>query len=143
MKFSAVPLFRAVFPVLLIVAGGCSIFPTPDNTETLYYDLDIPERCNTDLQIEVSPFTTMTSERYRMATRGEDNVIHGREFHKWVQTPGPLVTKYLRLAYRDNRIPERFPMNRLPPSRRISTISPERFLYSRRTREWRSSGSVM
>ena len=47
MKFSAVPLFRAVFPVLLIVAGGCSIFPTPDNTETLYYDLDIPERCNT------------------------------------------------------------------------------------------------
>ena len=102
MKFSAVPLFRAVFPVLLIVAGGCSIFPTPDNTETLYYDLDIPERCNTDLQIEVSPFTTMTSERYRMATRGEDNVIHGREFHKWVQTPGPLVTKYLRLAYRDN-----------------------------------------
>ena len=100
MKFSAVPLFRAVFPVLLIVAGGCSIFPTPDNTETLYYDLDIPERCNTDLQIEVSPFTTMTSERYRMATRGEDNVIHGREFHKWVQTPGPLVTKYQSLRCR-------------------------------------------
>ena len=55
----------------------------------------------TDFRIEVSPFSSMTNERFRMAARGDNNVIHGLEFHKWAQTPGPLLTKYLRLAFRD------------------------------------------
>ena len=101
MKDSAIQLLRILFPAVLVMAAGCSIFPTPDNTETFYYDLGIPERAATDFRIEVSPFSSMTNERFRMAARGDNNVIHGLEFHKWAQTPGPLLTKYLRLAYRD------------------------------------------
>ena len=101
MKDSTLRFFCAVLPAVLLAAAGCSIFPTPDTTETFYYDLGIPDRCDTDFRIEVLPFSSMTNERFRMAARGKDNVIHGQEFHKWAQTPGPLVTKYLRLAYRD------------------------------------------
>ena len=101
MKDSAIQLLRIILPAVLVMAAGCSIFPTPDNTETFYYDLGIPERAATDFRIEVSPFSSMTNERFRMAARGDNNVIHGLEFHKWAQTPGPLLTKYLRLAYRD------------------------------------------
>lgn len=101
MKHSAARLFRILLPAALAAAGGCSIFPTPDNTETLYYDLGIPEPCASEFRIEVAPFSSMTNERFRMAARGRDNIIHGLEFHKWTQTPGPLLTKYLRLAYRD------------------------------------------
>ena len=84
----------------LFGAGGCSIFPTPANTETRYYDLDIPPRSDTNIQIEVSTFSTSAAERYRMSVRENGNLISGRDFHKWAQTPGPLVTKYLRLAFR-------------------------------------------
>ena len=101
MKDSTLRFFCAVLPAVLLAAAGCSIFPTPDNTETFYYDLGIPERVSTDFRIEVSPFSSMTNERFRMAARGDNNVIHGLEFHKWAQTPGPLLTKYLRLAFRD------------------------------------------
>ena len=101
MRHTATQLFRLLLPAALAAAGGCSIFPTTDNTETSYYDLNIPERCATGCRIEVAPFSSMTNERFRMASRGEGNIIHGREFHKWVQTPGPLISKYLRLAYRD------------------------------------------
>ena len=101
MKHSAARLFRMLLPAALAAAGGCSIFPTPDNTETLYYDLGIPEPCASEFRIEVAPFSSMTNERFRMAARGRDNIIHGLEFHKWTQTPGPLLTKYLRLAFRD------------------------------------------
>lgn len=86
----------------LFLMPGCSIFPTPAHTQTAYYDLAIPERAAAGHMIEVAQFSTMTAERYRMAERGADNRISGREFHKWVQTPGPLITKYLRLAFRND-----------------------------------------
>lgn len=105
MKKSTARIFCPILPAVLVMAAGCSIFPTPDNTETFYYDLGIPERAGTGFRIEVSPFSSMTNERFRMAARGENNVIHGLEFHKWAQTPGPLLTKYLRLAYRDTAEP--------------------------------------
>jgi len=86
----------------LVFCAACSIFPDPEQTETSYYDLDIPARIVMEKPVEVVPFSTITGERFRMAYREEGNIVRGNEFHKWVQTPGAMVTKYLRLTFRDD-----------------------------------------
>ena len=80
---------------------GCALLSEPVQTETRYFDLKCPEQI-ASVPIDVREFTTMSGERFRMSVRKNETVILGSEFHKWVQTPGSLVTKYLRLAYREN-----------------------------------------
>lgn len=80
---------------------GCALLSEPVQTETRYFDLKCPEQIAA-VPIDVREFTTMSGERFRMSIRKNETVVHGNEFHKWIQTPGSLVTKYLRLAYRQN-----------------------------------------
>ncbi len=85
----------------LVFCAACSIFPEPQQTETFYYDLTVPDRIALPKPVEILPFASITGERFRMACREKGNIIRANEFHKWVQTPGTLMTKYLRLAFRN------------------------------------------
>ena len=95
-----------LFPLICVGAGlvfctACSIFPEPEQAETFYYDLTVPDRIAMPNPVEIIPFTSFTGERFRMSCREKDNIIRSNDFHKWVQTPGSLLTKYLRLAFRN------------------------------------------
>lgn len=97
MKF--IPLF--LIGTGLLFCAACSIFPEPKQTETLYYDLTVPDRIALPGPVEILPFASVTGERFRMACREKNNIIHANDFHKWVQPPGSLLTKYLKLAFRN------------------------------------------
>ncbi|OQA85861.1 MAG: hypothetical protein BWY31_01628 [Lentisphaerae bacterium ADurb.Bin242] len=85
----------------LVFCAACSIFPEPEQTETFYYDLTVPKQIALPKPVEIIPFSSVTGERFRMACREKENIVRANEFHKWVQTPGSMLTKYLRLAFRN------------------------------------------
>lgn len=85
----------------LILLAGCSIFPAANNQKTHYYDLTQPPRITLHQPLEVLPFVTTSGDRFRMAARIGKSEIAGDDFHKWILPPGSLLTKYLRLAFRD------------------------------------------
>lgn len=93
------PLF--VIGTGLVFCAACSIFPEPKQTETTYYDLTVPDRIALPEPVEILPFASVTGERFRMACREKDNIVLANDFHKWVQPPGSLLTKYLKLAFRN------------------------------------------
>lgn len=89
-----------LLPGCLLLAS-CSIFPTPEVTVSNYYDLSIPEKISTPGKtVIVTPFASNSGERYKMALR-VGNSIRSTESCKWIMPPGSLMTKYLRLAFRN------------------------------------------
>ena len=89
-----------VFPGVLCLLSGCSIFPSPEVTVAQYYDLSIPEKLSTyGKNVEVLPFSSNSGDRYKMVLRNQ-NRIESTENCKWILPPGSLMTKYLRLAFR-------------------------------------------
>ena len=90
-----------LLPAVCMLFCGCALLSDPEQTETRYFDLKCPEQI-VSMPIDVREFTSMSGERFRMFVRKNETSIHSSEFHKWIQTPGSLVTKYLRLAYREN-----------------------------------------
>lgn len=79
---------------------ACTLLPEPVQTQTQYFDLKLPQKI-APISIEVEPFATSSGERFRMSKRVDGTRIKSSDFHKWIQTPGSLLTKYLRLAFRN------------------------------------------
>jgi len=88
---------------------GCSILPEPRQSRIDYFDLRYPGLIQTR-PIDVEQFVTSTGERQRMLRRKEHIYMESSDFHKWMQPAGPLLTRYLRLAFRNPH--QKPPVNR-------------------------------
>ena len=88
---------------VLLVSGACcacSLLSSPEQSSIAYYDLRQPEKI-ASVPLNVDQFVSFSGERQRMAKRDHLTRINGSDFHKWVQSPGGLLTRYLRLAFRN------------------------------------------
>lgn len=86
--------------VLALGFCGCSLFPEPRQSAIEYYDLKPPAAVRS-VPLDVEQFATFTGERQRMMTRKNEIMVKGSDFHKWNQSPGAMLTRYLRLAFRN------------------------------------------
>ena len=91
------PLFAGCCAALFC---GCSLLSENAQSPIEYYDLQVPNKLSS-VPIDVEPFGSFSGERLRMAQRRDGTRIYGSDFHKWSQAPGSLLTRYLRLAYRN------------------------------------------
>ena len=84
-----------------LLLSGCSLFSPPDQTAIEYYDLNRPERLSS-VPIRVEQLVSFSGERQRMIQRRDNGIsIRSSDFHKWVQSPGGMLTRYLRLTFRN------------------------------------------
>ena len=79
---------------------GCSLISEPRQSTIEYYDLKPPEAIRS-VPVEVEQFATFSGERQRMMTRENGITVRGSDFYKWNQSPGAMLTRYLRLAFRN------------------------------------------
>ena len=86
--------------VLALGICGCSLFPEPRQSAIEYYDLKPPAAVRS-VPLDVEQFATFSGERQRMMTRKNEITVRGSDFHKWNQSPGAMLTRYLRLAFRN------------------------------------------
>ena len=102
MKLSSVlkPLFAGCCTALFC---GCSLLTGNSQSPIEYYDLLLPDKLSA-VPINVEPFASFAGERLRMVRRRDATRIYGSDFHKWAQAPGALLTRYLRLAYRNEPV---------------------------------------
>ena len=98
---------RVLFPVfrLAVLAGtmticGCSLFSPPEQAAIEYYDLIRPAKI-ASVPIDVDQFVNFSGERQRMVRRKTETVVRCSDFHKWIQAPGSMLTRYLRIAFRN------------------------------------------
>ena len=89
-------LFPAVFALGFC---GCSLFPEPRQSAIEYYDLKPPAEISA-VPLDVEQFANFSSERQRMISRENEISVRSSDFHKWVQSPGAMLTRFLRLAFR-------------------------------------------
>ncbi|MBO5725390.1 MAG: hypothetical protein J6S58_11235 [Lentisphaeria bacterium] len=88
--------------VSLAVTGcSCTFFVPEKQLSTGAYDLEVPERIPMQIKVNVSNFSSIANERFRMSFRQNAVLFRSRDLKRWTQTPGLLLTKYLRLAFRD------------------------------------------
>ena len=88
---------------------GCSILPEPRQSRIDYFDLKYPDLIQSR-PVDVEQFVTSTGERQRMLRRKQGISMDSSNFHKWMQPAGPLLTRYLRLAFRNPN--QKQPVNR-------------------------------
>ena len=91
--------FKLVPAVLVLGVCGCSLLPEPRQSAIEYYDLKPPAAIRS-VPLDVEQFATFTGERQRMMTRENETTVKGSDFYKWNQSPGAMLTRYLRLAFR-------------------------------------------
>ena len=84
----------------VLCSSGCSILPEPRQSSIDYFDLRPPKQIQS-LPVDVDQFVTSSGERQRMLRRSQDIYMESSDFHKWVQPAGMLLTRYLRLAFRN------------------------------------------
>lgn len=92
--------FKLVPAVLALGFCGCSLFPEPRQSAIEYYDLKPPAAVRS-VPLDVEQFASFTGERQRMMTRKNEIMVQGSDFYKWNQSPGAMLTRYLRLAFRN------------------------------------------
>lgn len=91
----------AALSALVLLTGGCTLFTPEAPSDAGYYDLEQPQRIPLKVPIEVATISSLANERFRMSFR--ENAVHtsSSDRNRWTQTPGILLTKYLRLAFRN------------------------------------------
>ena len=90
----------AVFGGMMALCG-CSLFSQPEQSSIKYFDLIRPEKIAT-VPIDVDQFVNFSGERQRMIRRETETVVRCSDFHKWIQSPGSMLTRYLRIAFRND-----------------------------------------
>ena len=100
MKLSSIlkPLFAGSCAALFC---GCSLLSGNTQSPIEYYALQEPEKLAA-VPIDVEPFGCFSGDRLRMVQRRDGTRIHGSDFHKWAQPPGAQMTRYLRMAFRND-----------------------------------------
>ena len=91
---------KVLASVLGIGVLSACLFSQPEQSDIVYYDLMQPKKI-ASVPLDVAQLVSFSGERQRMARRDHGTRINGSDFHKWVQTPGSLLTRYLQLAFRN------------------------------------------
>lgn len=87
--------------VLVLLCSSCTFFTPENQSETGYYDLAHPEKIMLSVPVRVQNFTSSANERFRMSYRKDEVTLYSSDQSRWAQTPGNMLTKYLRLAFRN------------------------------------------
>ena len=96
-------LIRSILSAALLCVCGCActLFSPEEPSGTSYFDLEQPERIPLPVPVEVAPFSSASNERFRMSFRENAVLFRSSDRNRWAQTPGMLLTKYLRLTFRN------------------------------------------
>ena len=97
---SSTRFFKLIPAALALGVCGCSILPEPRQSSIEYYDLKPPAAIRS-VPMDVEQFATFSGERQRMMSRVNETTVRANDFHKWNQAPGAMLTRYLRLAFRN------------------------------------------
>ena len=85
----------------LSLLGACSLLPSEPYREVRSYDLGVPPSAEPAAALSVEPFSADSACKFKMLYRAEGNEMLIDEYNRWTQPPGQMLTKYLRLAFRD------------------------------------------
>ena len=85
---------------LCLCVCACSFFAPEEQSGAWYYDLEQPERLPLQTPVDVAIFSSAANERFRMAIRENKVMFRSSDKNRWSQTPGMLLTRYLRIAFR-------------------------------------------
>jgi len=90
----------AVVSGVMVMSCGCSLLSPSTQSSIEYYDLVRPEKIDS-APVNVEQFASFSGERHRMIRRKDKTFIRGSDFNKWLQSPGSMLTRYLRIAFRN------------------------------------------
>ena len=82
-------------------AASCSILPSGQYREVRSFDIGVPASADFPASLSIEPFGSDSACKFKMLYRSGGNEMLVDEYDRWTQTPGQMVTKYLRLAFRD------------------------------------------
>ncbi len=92
-------LLLSVTVCLLSIFTGC-FMPNSNYVPVKYYDLKLPDNiAPNDISFEVLPFrNSCCPTKQRMIVRSNIQIFID-DYNKWIQSPGVLIQKYLKLAF--------------------------------------------
>ncbi len=83
--------------LVLIAASGCSIFPEAEYHEIQTFDLILPSHTVADgVNLSIGNFSTNCPAKFKMLYRKGGSRIFVDEYNKWSQTPGQMISNYLK-----------------------------------------------
>ena len=89
----------AAFSALGALCASCSFLPSEPYREVRSFDLAIPQAAGMPLRVQ--PFSADSACKFKLLYRAGGNEMLIDEYNKWTQPPAQLLTKHLRLAFRD------------------------------------------
>ncbi len=91
-------IFLVVFCFTFILSG-CFV-PNSEYTPVVYYDLKLPnEIALKNIDFKILPFrNSCCPTKQRMVVR-DDIQVFIDDYNKWIQSPGVLIQKYLKLTF--------------------------------------------
>ena len=85
--------------LLVVLMSGCSIFAPTHKVST--FDLGIPKSiAPTGIRLYIMPLMNNTETEYQMLYRMGEYQVEKDPYNRWLNTPGALVTSYLRNAFK-------------------------------------------
>lgn len=90
----------SISAAVLGCSAACSLLPQAPYHESYVFDLGIPPKADMPFNVDIQQFSSECATKFKMLYRLENNQIQIDEYNRWTQTPGPMLTKYLRLAFR-------------------------------------------
>lgn len=101
MKYGLILFF--VSGLLVLGQTGC-LFWGKSFQPTSHYDLD-PAKTSLEsagFRVEFSEFTTTEPIRFKMVYRDRQCRLLVDSYNKWIQPPGAMLSRYLRVVFRDH-----------------------------------------
>ncbi|NOY75027.1 MAG: hypothetical protein GXP32_04460 [Kiritimatiellaeota bacterium] len=84
---------------LLFFVAGCGVLSTETYKETNIYDLGIPKNINKPrIPVSIGRFRMLGPYKSRMVLRHSGNRLDFNDYKKWSQSPGLMLSRYLKLA---------------------------------------------
>lgn len=84
------------------LCGACSFLPSGEYREARSFDIGVPAPLASAPAVSIQPFGSDSACKYKMLYRSGGNEVFVDEYNKWTQPPGQMLTKYLRLAFRND-----------------------------------------
>ncbi len=89
----------SAFTAGLVAIWGCILSEKPFHP-VKYFDLGTPDTMMVKgVDFKIENVCNSSNTRLKMAYRVSDNRIETDDYNKWIQNPGSLLTRYLRVAF--------------------------------------------
>lgn len=96
-------MWTALAALVLTCTASCSLLAPPEVREPVTYDLGIPEPLALPCKVQINPFRMDGAARFKMMGRIHGNQLETDEYHRWIMPPGPMLTRYLRMAFSESK----------------------------------------